>query len=967
VTPDALRAAISQHDLLPRAQAEEMLRQAASAADVESLVRAWVERGWLTDFQAERVLCGRVGDLFLGPYRLLELLGRGGMGQVFKARHRHLDRLAALKIIRPDLLTRPGAAERFVREARAAARCVHPHIVLVYDAGEAGGSPYVAMEYVEGTDLARLVHDRGPLAVAEACACARQAALGLQYAHEQGLIHRDVKPSNLLLARGPAGAPVVKVLDFGLARLASEVADGSALTETGQILGTLDFMAPEQAQDARSADVRADVFSLGATLFFLLTGQAPFPGRSATEKLAARLSGPARPVRALRPDVPKELAAVIARTLERDPAKRYPTPAAVARALTPFVPTPAVTPTDGSDIETAAYTSPAPLPRPRRRGARRLVLITGGVIVALAAAVTLVVGLRTGLPGGDTASGTGDTHRDPPAAREPAPKVVAPAAVIPDDARTEWKAADYDPPPELVAVLGAHRQRHWGRGIVALALAPDGKSLASWGSDSSVRLWDVPPPGSADPLRPRKVIRCSLSGTNYGFKPAFAWSADGRRLTLLSGSEVLQIDSASGKMDGAWMAQDAGGPQFRPPDLPLRALASDRHARRVLAGYNDGSLGLWDTSTHKEIRHFAGHKRAVTVSALSPDGKRAITGGEDRSVILWNTETGKEIKRLEGHTELLTWVSFAVDARRAVTAGGDQRVLVWDASRGEKVKEFDPVDGVIHRVELSSDGSQVIVLQATGDGFALATLDVDARSKAGPIVLPGQPSSLLCEPGTGRVFTGGQDGTVRLWDRNSAKEVGPPWTGPVGRCGPLTFLDGGKLLLVSYDSPSRPWVWDLASGKELPDHPLAKPEIGVEAVSSEGVPVLYHRTRKELSIPGVTARPIPQDQEYKRCALSADRRALVLWGKFWDVAAGKEVKPRGDLTDRRPLGFAPDGRTVAMADWHLTGVEFWDATTGEKLAQKPLAGVRHAAFAPRADADGGVLFVVHNTTDRARE
>jgi hypothetical protein len=266
-------------------------------------------------------------------YRILEALGAGGMGTVYKAVHRLMDRVVALKVLHRRFSDDPDFVARFRREVRAAARLIHPHIVLAHDAEQAGDLHLLVMEYVPGTSLDRVVARRGPLPIEDACACVLQAALGLQHAHEHGLVHRDVKPANLMLT--PAGQ--VKVLDFGLARLAAAGVDETATPlPSAAVVGTPDYTAPEQARDPRAADVRADVYGLGCTLWFLLTGQPPFPGGTALQKLLAHQDRSPRPITELRGDVPAALADLLGRMLAKDPARRPATPAAVARELAPF-------------------------------------------------------------------------------------------------------------------------------------------------------------------------------------------------------------------------------------------------------------------------------------------------------------------------------------------------------------------------------------------------------------------------------------------------------------------------------------------------------------------------------------------------------------------------------------------------------------------------------------------------------
>jgi serine/threonine protein kinase len=291
-------------------------------------------------------------------YRLLGLLGVGGMGAVYKAKHRLMDRLVALKVIRKKLLANAATVERFRREVMAAARLAHPNIVTAYDAEQAGETHFLVMELVEGASLDRLVAERGPFALAQACEAARQVALALQHAFERGMVHRDIKPQNLMLT--PEG--LVKVLDFGLARFLTEsataedlaespadsdaatsapgaTAPGSAsvpletLTQAGTVMGTPDYMAPEQARDASTADIRADIYGLGGTLYFLLSGVAPFYADTMLRKLKAHQERTPRSLSTLRRDLPAELIAILKRMMAKRPEDRYQTPAEVAAAL----------------------------------------------------------------------------------------------------------------------------------------------------------------------------------------------------------------------------------------------------------------------------------------------------------------------------------------------------------------------------------------------------------------------------------------------------------------------------------------------------------------------------------------------------------------------------------------------------------------------------------------------------------
>ncbi len=275
--------------------------------------------------------------MLLGSYVLVERLGAGGMGEVFKARNWKLGKTVALKLVRAERLTDPDAVRRFQREVRAAAQLNHANVVHAYDCDEAGGKHFLVMEYVEGVDLARFVKQHGPLTVRDACDYVRQAALGLQHAFERGLVHRDVKPHNLLLSRTSDGHALIKVLDMGLARLNQTDEAGEAasiMTQEGVVMGTLDYIAPEQARNAHTADTRADLYSLGCTLYYLLAGRVPFPVGSSTEKLLRHQFDQPTPLEQLRPDVPPAVAAIARRLMAKRPEERYQTPAEAAAALT---------------------------------------------------------------------------------------------------------------------------------------------------------------------------------------------------------------------------------------------------------------------------------------------------------------------------------------------------------------------------------------------------------------------------------------------------------------------------------------------------------------------------------------------------------------------------------------------------------------------------------------------------------
>jgi serine/threonine protein kinase len=447
----------------------------ARAAVPRALAADLLGKGWLTAFQVNRLLQGRGQELVLGPYVLLERRGEGRLGPAYKARHQKLGHVAALTVLRPERLRDPDALRRFHAEVRAAAQLDHPNIARVYGADEAGGIPFLAVELVEGTDLARHVKERGPLPVERACDYVRQAALGLAHAHRRGLVHRDIKPHNLLLT---ADGATVKVLDFGLASLTHvEVDENSGtMTQEGAVVGTADYVAPEQALSARGADIRADLYSLGCTLYYLLTGRPPFPGGTLMEKLVRHREHLPVPVESLRLGLPPAVAAVVHRLLAKDPAARYQTPAELATALAGILERPHVAPAvDGTwsavaagpptrrDPATAGAANSLPRgaptgkPVPSRRPAGAggcWVVAAGGILAAALLAGGLFWWLGPGLDAPVT--------DDAPPMHPPAAKAAPPVFARPEDEAWARSVAAMPAEEQVAAVAAKLKERNPG-------------------------------------------------------------------------------------------------------------------------------------------------------------------------------------------------------------------------------------------------------------------------------------------------------------------------------------------------------------------------------------------------------------------------------------------------------------------------------------------------------------------------
>ncbi len=329
-------------------------KRTADAID-RRLARQAISTNKITLWQAQQLLSGRAHGFRIDKYLLLDRIGQGGMGRVYLAKDTRLHRRVALKVLSPDRMNNPRALARFTREAKVGAQLQHDNLVRIYDEGESNGIRYLVMEYIEGRNIGQLIQDTGPLPWPEACRIARQVALGLEHAYQKGLIHRDVNPCNILIS--PDG--VAKLTDLGLA---IDLADEENVTRDGATVGTFDYISPEQARHSRSVTTRSDIYSLGCTIYHMISGRVPFPNSSLPEKLFAHQSREPEPLDQVVNDVPESLWLVIRKMLRKRPEERYQTPLAAAQALEPFA-----DPSLGLQAMSeaaASATAPSPTPPP---------------------------------------------------------------------------------------------------------------------------------------------------------------------------------------------------------------------------------------------------------------------------------------------------------------------------------------------------------------------------------------------------------------------------------------------------------------------------------------------------------------------------------------------------------------------------------------------------------------------------
>jgi WD40 repeat protein len=583
------------------------------------------------------------------------------MGVVYKARQTETGGIVALKIIRKERLSHPESVERFRRESQAAARLSHPNVVLVFGSDQAGDLHYLAMEFVEGVTLQRLVELYGPLPVAQACEWIRQAALGLQHAQEQMLVHRDIKPSNLMLAlpRSGAGQPdprdkaaalaawqgaVVKILDMGVARLyqtgGSLEESLTTLTQGGAVVGTPDYIAPEQLEDAHQADIRADLYSLGCTFYYLLTSQVPFPGGTLVQKMDKQRWETPPSVDQMRRDVPAAVAAVVRKLMAKRPVDRFQTPAELATAL-------------GQLSRAGHYTAP-PRPAPLRE-LRRLEGHDDGIW-----SVAFAPDGKTLLSGGkDRTLRLWDVDSG---------QLVRTLAFTPHEARSVAFSLDGNLALAATGIGvriydlsdGQETARFAGHTntVKTLAVSPNGRRVLSAGDDRMVCLWDM-----QDGREHRRLTGHKGDVNGVAFIP------DGRLAISGSRDQTIRL----------WDLDEAREvPRFGRQKGMVLSVVVAPDGRFALSGNFDTTLRLWDLSSGRELRRFQGHKQMVAAIAFAPDSRRVLSGSHDQTVRLWDVESGHELCCFAGHTAAVTSITVARDGRLAASASLDRTLRLWE-------------------------------------------------------------------------------------------------------------------------------------------------------------------------------------------------------------------------------------------------------------------------------------------------
>jgi WD40 repeat protein/serine/threonine protein kinase len=809
-------------------------------------------------------------------YRVLSLLGAGGMGAVYKAEHRLMERTVALKVMTRAFVASEATVDRFRREVKAAARLSHPNIVAAYDAEQAGDVHFLVMEYVEGTDLARWLAARGPLPVEEACEYARQCATGLRHAHEHGMIHRDIKPHNLM--RTPGGT--IKILDFGLARLAAEAGTAGGVTGQGILLGTVDYLAPEQADDARQADIRSDIYSLGCTLYHLLSGRPPFPKGTVVQKIMAHTEREPSSLRELRPDLPPGVARLVQRMMAKSPDDRYQTPDEVCDALAPFA---------GQTV----VIDPSPRRTKRAgmepRGTRRWSIAAAAVLLALVGIVAGAAVYRIQTDNGEIVISTDNPDVE---------------VVIKQNGKLV-RIIDTKTNKEVKLDSGLYDLELGGQAD-GLKLSPDRVTIRR--GETVVATVERRPKGGdvtgkkAEP--PAEIRRDAFTGSENVPAHVFwvTFSPDGRYF-LATGdagnrSPVRIYDGKTGQLISQFVPDVDTGASYAAfsPD-GTKVVSSDRAAAYV-----------WESAKGRRLLKLEGHKERPWYATFSPDGKRILTGSFDHTLRVWDAATGKELLVLEGHADTCGGY-FSPDGKWIVSYSADKTTRGWDAATGKEVwkqtEQRAPLNWFLNYRFFSPDGARVLSLG--GDG-GVRVLEVATGKVVSTLTGTAEVDGASFLPDGLQLVTWGKDRALRIWDLASSKEVRSLDLAEDladDYYDKVAVSPNGQSVLTSHkDQTVR--LRDLATGKELHRYPSA---------------------------PARSARSLAFSPDGRFAAAGSFRGWVYLWRlpdppqleKVGEVRRFIFYPQRGWVTR---AAFSPDGRRVVAASGD---VHVWDAASGEAL------------------------------------
>ena len=903
-------------------------------------------------------------------YEVTEILGRGGMGVVYKARHLKLNRTVAIKMLLAGAYAGPHELTRFTRESEAVAALRHEHIVQVYDVGDLDGRSYFTMEFMEGGSLAEQLAGE-PQPAAQAAALMVKLARAVQAAHDGGIVHRDLKPANVLLTAD--GTP--KIADFGVAR-SSETE--TSLTASDGRVGTPSYMAPEQATGtAGGAGRAADIYSLGAILYEMLTGRPPFHGATSVETLWQAAHHEAVPPIRLVPKVPRDLDTICLKCLDKDPAKRYATAGELA-----------------DDLERFLRNEPV-----RARPVGRVEHLHRWVLrhKSLAAALAVVIILLLLLVAGSLISAAyfqRSEHAQRNASAAMGRLANEKSRLASEKERETEKAVHAERREaglrEEAEKQGTELRRNLYFAQMNLAgqaaLAPSGigrvqERLAPWEYDRpDLRNWEWYYLSSL-------AHRDLLTITQGHPVVQVAWSPDDRKLALAAGNEVKLWDAS----DGAELVLHP----FQHGNA-VTAIAWRYDGARLASSSVDGSVKIWDTKAGIETQAFRGHKGGVFCTAWSPDGTRLASGGEDHTVQIWNAETGNVIHVLRGHEQLVSSLAWSPDGKRLASCGHDATARIWDADAGTELLAFRGHANWVNQVAWSPDGARVascsndqttkiwdprngsefqtlrghclevqsIAWNSGGDKLATCGDDQTIKvwhASGGPeqFTLRGhtQPiHSIAWNRAATRLASASSDGTVKIWDANTGSET----RSLRGHTQPVNSIawrfDGSQIASASTDGAAK--IWDVTSGRELLTLRHKEGRVLAAAWTADG-------TRLATSGTDLTVRTWDAAHGVELNALhghtggvcavawNPDGRRLASAGndlivRIWDTAAARELHEcHGHEGLVYSIDWSPDGTHLASASADFS-VRIWDGATGAQVMKLSghVAHVNSVAWSP---------------------